>query len=127
MNLFRAFLPSWKFFDVVGHELFVYFRSGTSSQNLGEWQGFRPTFPRHWIHIFLNAEINAYHYFNNCLQQLMNELNENEAPETLASYQMIENYLLQKNSIQDFFQFRIALGPANEDDIFLSAISKVKK
>lgn len=58
MRLLRSLVPSWKFFEDVGHTPVLFFRVSESDQVWSEWQRFHRPIPRRAWHLFFNPELN---------------------------------------------------------------------
>lgn len=81
----RIFVPSWRFFDVIGAEpqLWVCHQ--------GHWQLALHRPPLLWSSLFLNGPWTYYHACHNLLERLVQELQLGHAPETLVSFQLVQH------------------------------------
>lgn len=138
--LFRAWLPSWKFFEESGETLTLFVRWGDSEEALQDWiLAFQPL-ERKWSAFFINPEVNFRHLNETLLQQLKNESDqflqtrdisefENSAPFKITK-ELAREQIEKMEPLQDkvFFQFKIAgLLPQQEptestDDVIISPL-----
>lgn len=79
----RIFIPSWRFFNIIGPapELFVNTPNG--------WQKAFVKTPTRWFSLFFNPEQNYRHACNNLLERFVIELSEGQNPKDLVSYLLI--------------------------------------
>jgi len=122
--LFRAFFPSWKFFEDFSDVPELYYRLGPSRDSLGHWQLCLPKSKRSLSTLFFNSEGNYLHACRNHLHHLITDINEvdEEKPdefEKSVSFQLTKNLVLFeiKRSKQKgkHFQFKVStLGKSAE-------------
>ncbi len=127
VHLLRAFLPSWKFFDDLGDDGVLLYRTGTDQQALGDWQPAMSQLQRPWSWLFFNPEGNSRLAIQSLIQQFQAEINEWEDArpveeiENQVSFQLIKNLipiLISKSgNLETFFQFKIRAG---SDDLIIS-------
>jgi hypothetical protein len=81
----RIFVPTWRFFDVVGAHPELLVRVN------GRWEPAisRPRF--HWYTLFFNPTGNYYHACNNLLERLVSEIAAGAAPEQLVSFALVRD------------------------------------
>jgi hypothetical protein len=128
----RAFFPSWRFFDDVGHVPLLLVRTGPSEDALGRWQRGLGTAPRRWNAIVLNPEANLQLAYGSLLSQLVadiEEMPESDDVEELVSYQLTHRLVRARHPMPGgiYYQFRVALvtpaaEPTDDDDILVSQV-----
>ena len=116
MRLLRSLVPSWKFFEDVGHTPMLFFRSCEGDQVWSEWQRFhRPIQRRAW-NLFFNPELNLQLAEKSVLEQAISD----SSPVTLKMIgDMIESHLPAQ--IQSY-QFKISVFDGiDSEEIYLSS------
>lgn len=125
--LLRVLIPSWRFFDDVGHVSKLYYQIGP----YGPWQPcFQPQ-QRHWYQLFLNPHTNLRMALNSIVERLsmeISDLDENKISESIT-YQLVENLVRhQVKSIEpkaQNFRFKIVVSsPVSNEADYNALISK---
>lgn len=127
LNLFRVFLPSWKFFDEVGSAPELYY------QMEGPWQPVLIRPANKLRNLFLHPEGNFFHAGHSLLERLLREVNEAEPSdlESSPSYQLVENLVrfqirqADPTLVGRQFRFKIAISHPEPADVILSASHEV--
>ncbi|MCW8133848.1 MAG: hypothetical protein KIS92_26105 [Planctomycetota bacterium] len=147
LQLFRAWIPSWRFFETLSEQPVLYYRtSAHAAGELGAWRvGLRRP-PRRWDALFQNAEGNLHLACYALLDQLEDDIQTAGArgPEALAavpaspSYRLVENLvrflLRERNELPGGgrFQFKVCRLPADgaagaeaPEDIVVSPVHRI--
>lgn len=130
INLFKAFCPSWKFFDESVDTPVLLYRLVQEEK----WKICIPHPQKHWYHFLYNPQGNFYLAYHSHIQQLLGDLNHLDDFGTQhfhehVSYQICENFVRSLNLSSDF-QFKISSIELNDqgfsilEDILLSPILK---
>jgi hypothetical protein len=129
VGYFRAFFPSWRFFDDVGLVPLLLVRVGPGDGALGPWQPCLGKARRRWHAVLLNPEANLLLAYGSLLAQLVSdveELADGDDVEALVSYQLAHRLVrTQPLAAGDHYQFKIAVvapgaEAAEEDDLLIS-------
>lgn len=140
-QLFRAWLPSWRFFETLSEQPVLFYRSANSDNEVlaGEWRPALQRPPRHWYSIALNGEGNLHLACYALLDQLEEDLSDLETVQLdacakMPSYQLVQNlvcYLLrEKSELRNgcCYQFKLSRIPARDantlDEIFISSVHR---
>lgn len=140
-QLFRAWLPSWRFFETLSEQPVLFYRIANSDSDDigGEWRPALKRSPRRWYSIALNGEGNLHLACYALLDQLEEDLSELDAIQLeacshLPSYQLVQNLicflLRERNEMRSGcrYQFKISRIPARDanafEEIFVSSIHK---
>ncbi len=104
--LFRAFFPSWRFFDKLGDVPLLEYRWGSDGGELGSWTSATVKQPRQLSHLIFNAHGNLLLAEQSLLQQLLSDLSELQDVETpgpqpvsveqLTSFSLVQNLVLHR-------------------------------
>ena len=126
--LFRAFFPSWKFFDEISPSPHLFFRTSKLGEDWSDWRE-TPRVDRKKNALFLNAEVNLKMSLDSVLERLISEIeemNENEIDVLEKSV----SFGLVKNAVKSFipldlnagtqFQFKICLSQKTVEDVLIS-------
>ena len=104
MNLLRALVPSWRFFDKVGDVPRLYHRSMDNSGNWSEWTPtLRPPPPRRFQSLIQNPEGNLYLAAQSLIERFAYEVAETESIDSIeysVSY-ALTNRLVQERLRED--------------------------
>lgn len=122
--LFRAFFPSWKFFDDAGSLPKLSYQIEGQS----DWVEVSGKPRWRWFHLFINPVGNFNHALDSLIDQLLIEaLSAN--PETLsesAPYRLVQNWARrqvrqsQSRDTATRFQFKISISLPTPDDVLIS-------
>jgi len=130
--LLRVLIPSWRFFDDVGHVSKLFYQVDTAQK----WQPcFQPQ-ARHWYQLFLNPHTNLRLALNSLVDRLMSEIsainpqaNKDQLPQSV-SYQLVEN--LVRHQVRSLlpkaqsFRFKIVISaPGTLDADYDALISEM--
>lgn len=118
--LLRVLIPSWRFFDDVGHVSKLFYQTNLATQ----WQPcFQPQ-PRHWYQLFLNPQTNLRMALNSLVERLVSEISEateaskDQIPQSV-SYQLVENLVRHQARSQNVniktFRFKIIVSDPAAD------------
>jgi hypothetical protein len=116
LNFFKAFFPSWKFFDESVNTPVLLIRT-QYNETLSDWQVAYPPPKTKWFHFLLNPQGNFYLAFHSHIQQLLGELTlcdeeETKKFHTLVTYKTTVNFarfkVLQLTAEAKYFQFKIS-------------------
>lgn len=100
LRLFRAWIPSWRFFETLSEQPVLYYRAAESGKELGEWRQALKRPPRKWYSLLLNGEGNLHLARYALLDQLEDDLGEiqpgeaDEFPHSV-SYGLVKNLVCQ--------------------------------
>jgi hypothetical protein len=128
----RAFFPSWKFFDDVGHVPVLLARVGARADALGPWQPCLAPAPRPWHAPLIDAEATLLLAYGSLLQQLVadvEELPDDADHEDTVSYQLTHHLVQARLALAPgaHYQFRLCLvepgaTPTDDDDMIVSPV-----
>ena len=125
--LFRSLLPSWKFFEDIGDNAVLYYKTQNSTENSdgswSEWQTFHQPIVRRTWHLLFNPFLNLQLAEKSALQHAVAQLSTTES-ESLISLKIIESMVAGKiYSGTLAFQFKIALhSEGDTEDIYTSPV-----
>lgn len=139
LQLFRAWLPSWRFFETLSEQPVLFFRTGQEAEDVeaGEWRRALQRPPRTVFSVLLNGEGNLHLACYALLDQLEEDLSELDVSQIdgvprLPSYQLVQNLvcflLREKNELRDGgrYQFKVsrllAQGADKFEDILVSPV-----
>lgn len=123
--MLRLFIPTWRFFDDVGHVPMLFVRVSEET----EWQLALPPLQRHWYTLFLNPAGNERHALNNLLTRLMVETQEVKDIEPTVTYQLVKNLAQSRAHSTNTFQFKLCIHNGNlhhAEDLLVSPIYRVQ-
>jgi hypothetical protein len=123
--LFRALLPSWRFFEDFDEAPALYFRYGNEKQVLGAWSKCLTRPKRRFYNALYNPQANYVLAAGSLVQHLLSEIGDlpdtdNNTVENLVSYQLARN--LVKFHLPDqtrFYQFKIS---GVSDELLISPV-----
>lgn len=114
LYLFRALLPSWRFFEDFDEAPTLYFRYASGTEQLREWERCLKRPNRRLAGLFFNPDTNYVLAAGSVVQQLLSEVNDLAHTDT-ASIEKLVSYQLTKSLVQfelpqlaDRFQFKIS-------------------
>lgn len=125
IQLFRALIPSWRFFDGNVDAANLYFRMSDDQTNFSDWILCIPkTGKRTFKNLFLNSRENYLFACHALVEYLKNDL-EDQADSTV-SLELVKNlvqFQIQASAIKQssYFQFKISTPE------FISAVYKVNE
>lgn len=128
--LFRAFFPSWRFFEDLGDAPNVFFRLHSENNEPGEWQPCLEKIPRRWFHLFFNPDGNRLLACSSAVQLLLADIEEADetdpgALETTVSYRVIQDLVryrirqMMPETPSVLFQFKVLAG---DDEVLFSPV-----
>jgi len=128
--LFRAFFPSWRFFEDLGDAPTILFRTSVDDAEFGEWQPCLRKIRRRWYHLFLNPEGNRLLACSSAAQLLLADIEEADeadpgALENTVSYRVIRDWVRYRihqmlpESASVSYQFKVLAG---DDEVLLSPV-----
>ena len=106
-QLFRAWIPSWRFFETLSEQPVLFYRfASKENDEFGEWFPALTRPPRSWYSLALNGKGNLHLACYTLLDQLEDDLSELDATQLdsfsqTPSYQLIQNlvcFLLRENN-----------------------------
>lgn len=103
VNLFRAFFPSWKFFEDVGPVPRLFYKVTMQGQASTDWLPCWHQQQRKISHLFLNAETNYLLTCGSLLNQLVTELEEIDDAQ-LDSFTQSVSYQLTQRLVQEHIE-----------------------
>lgn len=112
LQLFRAWLPSWRFFETLTEQPVLFYRTTASSTgDLGEWRVALVRPARPWDALFLNAEGNLHLACYTLLDQLEEDIQAAGAcgPEALEAFPASPSYRLVENLVRFLMRERLEL------------------
>lgn len=125
--LWRALIPSWRFFDDIGPAVRLQYKSDTSP-----WLPFFSNqYERHWYQLFINAQGNLRMAVHSLVERLASEIGEikdghEQEISSSVTYRLLENavrlQLKENKTATKNFQFRILL---DDETMFISAQHEV--
>ena len=140
-QLFRAWIPSWRFFETHSEQPVLFYRFTSNDNNeLGEWLPALTRPPRTWYSLALNGRGNLHLACYTLLDQLEDDLSELDATQLdsfsiTPSYQLIQNlvcFLLRENNelkSESKYQFKVCRTltdfTAVGEEILVSPVYKV--
>lgn len=138
LQLFRAWIPSWRFFETLSDQPVLFYRfAAADGEEVGEWQQALKRPPRSWYSIAVNGEGNLHLACYTLLDQLEEDLGELDVSQmdlvpATPSYQLVKNLVcfllrerneLQRGSRYQFKVSRILARDANAvEDILVSPV-----
>lgn len=138
--LFRAFFPSWKFFEDIEQAPLLYIRTELEGRDFSEWSDGLGKAERSLSQVVFNPKGNLRLACNSLLQQLMTdlELADESNPksfENVVSYQLTKNLArrrvleLARGKVAVRFQFKLCLLTAKSpyllEDMMISPIYEI--
>jgi hypothetical protein len=128
IQLFRAFFPSWRFFEDFDEAPVLYYRLETGDGSYGTWERCLEKPKRRALDLVFNPHGNYVLAAGSLVQQLLSDIEQVEdskpdEAEKLVSYQLTKNlvsYQIKKHQAHARaarFQFKIS---ANTEDLLLS-------
>lgn len=135
-QLFRAWLPSWRFFETLSEQPVLFYRvaasdsaDSNSKEIAGEWRPALQRPPRRWYSIALNGEGNLHLASYALLDQLEEDISELDSVQLdactqMPSYQLVQNlvcYLLrERNELRGgcCYQFKLSRILAHDANAF---------
>ena len=118
VQLLRAFLPSWKFFEDLGEVPVLYFRIKSAGQ-WTEWKKWIDPIERKWWQLIFNPQGNLNLAYGSLVQELCDEIHKSKDIEQLENskpFQDLKNLLLERSLGMSEVQFKIvaeqAQGPS---------------
>lgn len=133
-QLFRAWIPSWRFFETLSAQPVLFFRvtaanDANAEAGAGEWQLALKRPPRSLFSIFLNAEGNLHLACYTLLDQLEEDISELTPAELEVfpqspSYQLVQNlvcFLLKERlqlTVGTRYQFKISRSLPSDQPVF---------
>ena len=143
LYLFRAFFPSWKFFDDYGDVPILFYRMSGSEKKFGDWVPCLARPKRRLRSFLVNPEGGFYLACTSLLEQVISELEEFEDGgvenfERTVSYQLIHNLVRFQigqrpaSGQSSFYQFKICscleeLSKPIREDVLISSIYLSKR
>jgi hypothetical protein len=140
--LFRAFFPSWKFFEDIGEIPVLYYRVSDKEENDLDWQPCLLKSKRRISSLILNPSGNYLLACESLLQQFVNDVQDLEEEaltkiEDSISYKLIQNLVCfqvrehSKNHSHLFYQFKVSiisqeLHRQSDEDLLISPIYQVR-
>lgn len=141
LQLFRAWVPSWRFFETLSEQPVLFYRVGSGAEEPGgEWRVALRRPARRWYSIALNGEGNLHLASYTLLDQLEEDIGELQ-PSQLdsfsqsASYQLVQNLicflLRERNELPGggHYQFKVsrllARGEGAYQDILVSPVHRL--
>ena len=96
--LFRAFFPSWQFFDGLGDVPFLEYRWGQVGGRMGYWKQAHSPLSRRWFNVLVHSQGNLALAYESLLAQFLSDLSERDswdesAFSELASYGVLQNWV----------------------------------
>jgi hypothetical protein len=128
--LFRAFFPSWRFFEDLGDAPTVFFRLCLENGEPGDWQPCLGKIPRRWYHLFFNPDGNRLLACSSAVQLLLADIEEADetdpgALENTVSYRVIQDLVryrihqVMPETPSVRFQFKVLAG---DDEVLFSPV-----
>jgi hypothetical protein len=128
--LFRALLPSWRFFEDFDEAPTLYIRYNSKDRELGEWYKCLNRPNRRLYNALYNPQANYVLAAGSLVQHLLSEVNElpetnSDAIATLVSYQLTQNLVKYHLPAQaDRYQFKVS---GVSEDLLISPIYAIKE
>ncbi|MFL5813425.1 MAG: hypothetical protein ACJ763_07585 [Bdellovibrionia bacterium] len=126
--LFRALLPSWRFFEDFDEAPTLHFRHGNEKDELSGWWKCLARPERRFYQVLYNPKANYVLAAGSLVQHLLSEINDlpdtdSNAVESLVSYQLARNLVrFHLPSDARYFQFKVS---GVSDDLLLSPVYRV--
>lgn len=127
--LFRALLPSWRFFEDFDEASTLYLRHGYESDELGPWSKCLARPRRRIYNALYNPQANYILAAGSVVQQLLSEVNELPEASTSAAVENLVSYQLAKNLVRfhlpseaKLYQFKVS---GVSEDLLISPIYEV--
>jgi hypothetical protein len=121
----RPLLPTWRFFEDVGVESILHYRSGRSAEDLGPWTEYSAeSSSRSLGSLFLNPVGNLELAKHALVERLVQDLPAlGDELEQSVSYKLVKNlaWSLTRSSVADegFYQFKIS---RDSEDVLVSPV-----
>jgi hypothetical protein len=110
--IFRAFFPTWKFFEDANAQYKLFYQ-----KNSEEWQPAIELLSRKKLSLFLNHEVNFHLALDTLVQRFVMDMAEEKPNITeIVSYRLIQKFIAEKTSGVEF-RFKVTDGI---NDIFIS-------
>ena len=124
LQLFKAFVPSWRFFSDIGHVPVLHYRFESAGE-FSNWQTYPSELKRSWLSLFFNPNGNAAHAVQNLLTHLMLETQSSEPIDHTVSFQLVKNLI--ENEVPKSHKFQFKLGARDlvtqmSEDILVSPV-----
>lgn len=122
--LLRSLIPSWRFFDRVGGEVYWYVRFPENAHDdQAPWQ---PLFVKpawHWTHYFLRPHGNFYLLNQSLAPRTMAELNLVAAKGDIAELVSLRQVQrLASEAQRPFYQLKISASESDTDDFLITPV-----
>ena len=139
-QLFRAWVPSWRFFETHSEQAVLFYRVAAAGDEMGEWRPALQRPRRSWYSIVLNGEGNLHLACYALLDQLEEDISEFDAAQLdsfshTPSYQLIQNLvcclLLENDKLRSGckYQFKVSRilsrGADAFEEILVSPVHRV--
>jgi hypothetical protein len=135
LYLFRALLPSWRFFEDFDEAPALYYRSSAGAEDLGEWRRCLEKPRREFLNLLYNPRANYVLAAGSVVQHLLSEIDDtsqtdSHAIESLVSYQLTKNlitYQIEKShsdASTTRYQFKIS---GVTEDILISPVYELEE
>lgn len=130
LYLFRALLPSWRFFEDFDEAPTLYFRYATEAEEMRKWEKCLRRPNRRVTGLLFNPETNFVLAAGSVVQQLISEVSDltdtdTDSVEKLISYQLTQSLVqFQLPQIADRYQFKVS---GVSEDILVSPIYTVER
>ncbi len=148
--LFRAFFPSWKFFEDYGDVPSLFYRLSSNGDKFGDWVPCLTQPKRRLSSLLVNPEGNFYLACSSLLQQVMSELDDATTEKDEARAEKIESFdktvvyqlthdlvryqIAQRHAIESefYYQFKVcscldALPKPRMEDVLISSVQRLHK
>lgn len=115
LRLWRSLVPSWKFFEDIGHTPVLFYRVSEQDHEWSEWQQFHHPLARKPWNLFFNPELNLQLAEKSILQQAISD-------QSTVSLKMIADIIDSRlpSSVQ-IFQFKISIYAEQDwEEVYLS-------
>lgn len=138
-QLFRAWIPSWRFFETLSDQPVLFYRFATIGNEVsGEWHLALKRPPRALYSVLLNAEGNLHLANYTLLDQLEEDMGELQRDQIdvlpqLPSYQLVQNLvcflLRERKESASAYQFKVSRMLANDkaefEEILVSTVHNI--
>lgn len=129
-RLFRALVPSWRFFQEIDPVPWLSFRSAAAGAELGEWREALLPGPRTLASLFVNGEGNLRLAEHGVVEALLAELDgrTHEEAQHLVAYQRVHAMLVRELGTDvERYQFRLVAsdGASPDEEVFRSEVHRL--
>jgi hypothetical protein len=129
-RLFRALVPSWRFFQEIDPVPILSFRTAGAGAELGPWSEALAPLPRTILSLFANGESNLRLAEHGVVEALLAELHgrTHEEAQRLVAYRRVQAMIGRQLGTEiERYQFRLVAsdGASADEEVFRSEVHRI--